>query len=149
MVSTEETSRDSDIGRVLAAAAELTRQVRRMRTSPFAGDALSGTQVDALFLLARAADGMTPSALAEALGVTAGAVTQLVDLLAERSLVTRRAHPDDARSRLLLLTDDARARVSAFEAEVRAHSGERFATLDDAALSRLADQLERVVPPER
>ena len=142
-------NRDADIGRILAAAAELTRQVRRMRSSPFAADGLSGRQVDALFVLARSGIGMTPSALAETLGVTAGAVTQLVDPLVERSLVERRAHPDDARSRLLTLTEDATGRIGDFEADVRAHLADRFGALDDAALARLAEALERVASLER
>lgn len=136
--------RDAAVGRILAAAAELTRQVRRMRSSPFAGQSLSGRQVDALFVLARSGSGMTPSALAAALGVTAGAVTQLVDPLADSGLVERREHPNDARSRLLTLSEGARVRVEEFEAEVRAQLAVRFDGLEDAELARLADALTRV-----
>ncbi len=136
--------RRAAVGRILAAAAELTRQVRRMRSSPFAGQSLSGRQVDALFVLARSGSGMTPSALAAALGVTAGAVTQLVDPLADSGLIERREHPTDARSRLLALSEGARARVEEFEAVVRAQLAARFDGLDDTELARLADAVTRV-----
>ena len=47
----------------------------------------------------------TAGDLREALMVTSGAITKQVDRLAARQLVTRENHPDDARVRLVRLTD--------------------------------------------
>ncbi len=52
-----------------------------------------------------------PARIAERLNVTRGAVTKLADRLLDKGLITRRAHPDDARAQILSLTDQGRALV--------------------------------------
>lgn len=50
-----------------------------------------------------------PRQVAETLGVTEAAVSQLLDRLVARELVYRERDPDDRRGRVLYLTDNARA----------------------------------------
>lgn len=50
-----------------------------------------------------------PRQVAETLGVTEAAVSQLLDRLVARGLVYRERDPEDRRGRVLYLTDDARA----------------------------------------
>lgn len=56
------------------------------------------------------------SELAARLGVTKGAITQLVDRLESKSLVLRSPHPTDSRSSLLSLTDMGKEAYLAHEA---------------------------------
>lgn len=71
-------------------------------------------QFDALAQLLRHPQGMTAGELSEALLVTAGNVTGLVDRLLARGYVTRRASAQDARVRVVRLTAEGR-RVAARE----------------------------------
>lgn len=56
------------------------------------------------------------SELAARLGVTKGAITQLVDRLESKLLVLRSPHPTDSRSYLLSLTDMGKEAYLAHEA---------------------------------
>ena len=90
---------------------------------------------------------MTPSSLASALGVTAGAVTQLLDTLASAGLVESDLNPHDGRSRILNLTERARADIAEFEQQVVADLTPRFDPLTDNELATLADLLNRLEIP--
>jgi DNA-binding MarR family transcriptional regulator len=63
------------------------------------------------YVAAAAAAGVParPRQVAETLGVTEAAVSQLLDRLVARGLMCRERDPDDRRGRVLYLTDDARA----------------------------------------
>ncbi|MFN3609906.1 MAG: MarR family winged helix-turn-helix transcriptional regulator, partial [Hyphomonas sp.] len=54
---------------------------------------------------------LSPSHLADALGMTRGAVTKLADRLIEKGLTAREADPEDGRAQLLALTPPARKLV--------------------------------------
>ena len=69
--------------------------------------ALTVAQFDALANL-YSSDGMSQQELAEKLLVTKGNVTGLVNRLAERGLVERKAHPVDRRTNRLVLTASGR-----------------------------------------
>ncbi|MFF2483907.1 MarR family winged helix-turn-helix transcriptional regulator [Paenibacillus sp. NPDC058071] len=56
------------------------------------------------------------SELAARLGVTKGAITQLIDRLEAKSLVMRSPHPQDSRSSLLSLTENGKEAYKAHEA---------------------------------
>ena len=64
-------------------------------------------------------------ALAEALGITARAITGLVDGLAASGLVTREPHPTDRRATLVTLTEAGTAMVEILENE-RCELGRRL-----------------------
>ncbi|GIF13066.1 DNA-binding MarR family transcriptional regulator [Actinoplanes teichomyceticus] len=91
-----------------------------------------------------APDGATVVELAEHLGVTKQAASQMADELVRKGYVARGPHPADARARLLTLTDKGwactRAADEAAEEALRpwadAIGPERLATVR-AALSRL------------
>lgn len=84
-----------------------------------------------------------PRDVADALGVTDAAVSQLLDRLVRRGLVHRERDPDDGRSRVLYLTDHARRALSdaygdlpeavqTLLDEVPPADADRIATLADA-----------------
>ena len=84
---------------------------------------------------------VTPGTLAAELGVTPGAVTQLVSGLVAAGLVEQIREPADARRRVLVLSDGSRTRVQEFEREVVRELAPRFAGLDDTELETLVGLL--------
>jgi DNA-binding MarR family transcriptional regulator len=63
-----------------------------------------------------APDGATGNELAEHLGVSKQAASQMVDYLEEHGYVTRRPHPRDGRGKLVVLTERGWACIEAVEA---------------------------------
>ena len=99
------------------------------------------------FAFARLApDGATITQLAEHLGVTRQAAAQLVDELLARGYVRRGRHPDDARARLITLTDRGWARTRAAEAAIADTVRPWAAVLGEERLRRLQDDLLRIAP---
>jgi DNA-binding MarR family transcriptional regulator len=117
--------------------------LREVRDAPSDG-VLTLAQFDVLAQLLRHPDGMTAGDLSEALLVTAGNVTGLVDRLEAQELVTKRAARDDARVRIVKLT--ARGKKLALR-EVSRHErllSRVFSGLDPAEQLAIADSLDRV-----
>lgn len=136
-------SRVEQVGRVLEAVAGWSRLLAGGPTLPFGSLSLSRSQTDALFLLARAPEPITPGMLASRLGLTPGAVTQLLEGLRAAGLVTQHPHPSDARSHLLSLSASARDQVDVFEQATITRLTDRFTDLSDIELTALADLLTR------
>jgi DNA-binding MarR family transcriptional regulator len=74
-------------------------------------------QLKTLFMLWRAGKPQTMGQIAQALGVSLGSVTGLVDGLVERDLVRRDEDPEDRRQKLARLTPKAQARLRRMERE--------------------------------
>ena len=134
------------IASVLESVTALARELTVGREPPF-GRRLTRNQVETLFVLAHSAEPVTPKQLASGLGVTAGAITQLVDGLVSQQLVESVPHRRDARSRVLRLTDSARATVDRFERDAVGRMAHRFEELDDEQLQTLAGALATVSGP--
>ncbi|MFF5186992.1 MarR family winged helix-turn-helix transcriptional regulator [Streptomyces sp. NPDC000345] len=127
---------------LLSAAGELTRRINEgVVARGFEGRPVYG------FAFARLApDGATVTDLAVHLGVTKQAASQLVDELVRKGYVERWAHPDDARARLIVLTERGwectRAAEEAAAEAVRGW-GEVLGEGEAGALCR---QLMRIAP---
>ena len=99
------------------------------------------------FAFARLApDGATITQLAEHLDVTRQAAAQLVDELIAKGYVQRGRHPDDARARLIKLTDRGWACTRAAEAATADTVRPWAAILGDQRLGALQDDLLRLAP---
>lgn len=100
------------------------------------------------FAFARISAGRTTTAdLAEHLGVTKQAASQLVDRLVHRGYLTRQQDPLDARARLLVLTDRGRACTAAAQ-EVAAETVQHWQTrLEPEQLHALRSALLAVATP--
>jgi DNA-binding MarR family transcriptional regulator len=140
------TDRSQLIGSILESLTVLGRELTAGREPPF-GRRMTRNQMETLFVLAHRAEPVTPKQLAAELGVTPGAVTQLVDGLMREELVESVTHPHDARSRVLRLTDPARDTVSRFERDAVQRMASRFDGLDDEQLTALAASLATVSAP--
>jgi len=100
------------------------------------------------FAFVRIAGGdATTADVADHLGITKQAASQLVEQLVGRGYVTRRPDPTDARARLLILTDRGRACTAAAEAAAAETVAGWRAQLDPAQFDTLRDVLRAIVTP--
>jgi DNA-binding MarR family transcriptional regulator len=142
-VTAAESDRSAAIGRVLEEFIEVNRVIAGPRVTPFAGLELSRSHLEALFLIAHR-NSVTPGALAAAMRITAGAVTQLIAKLREAELVTATPSPTDSRSIILALAGSAQRELVEFEARAVHHARPHFASLTTSDLDRLAALLRSV-----
>ena len=91
-----------------------------------------------LLLFVRRHPGTSLSPLAEHLGTTLPAASQLVERLVRAGLATREQHPRERRRVELRLTDAGAATLEECDARTRAWLCERLSGLDTAELARLA-----------
>jgi DNA-binding MarR family transcriptional regulator len=99
------------------------------------------------FAFARLApDGATITQLAEHLDVTRQAAAQIVDELIAKGYVERHPHPQDARARLITLTEKGRACTRAADAAIADTVGAWAAVLGEQRLLALRDELTRIAP---
>jgi DNA-binding MarR family transcriptional regulator len=99
---------------------------------------LSPPQVHLLFTIARKKEeGISVKDLAEQSSITPGAVTQFVDGLVERGLVSRESDPSDRRIVRLKLTELAKNQFEKFRKEHLASMFKIFEALDDDEIKQL------------
>ncbi|MFF3939384.1 MarR family winged helix-turn-helix transcriptional regulator [Streptomyces phaeofaciens] len=127
---------------LLAAAGELTRRIN----DGVVARGFDGRPAYGFAFTRLAPDGATVTELATHLGVTKQAASQLVDELVRKGYVERRAHPADARARLVVLTgrgwECTRAAEEAAAEAVRAWSD----VLGEGEVAVLRDRLARIAP---
>lgn len=87
-------------------------------------------------------DGVKPSELATALGLTRGAVSKLVDRLVAKGLVSVRADVRDRRAQVLTLKAAGRRLVPMLAALADQNDAEAFGHLDDAQRATLLATLK-------
>ncbi|MCA0294809.1 MAG: MarR family transcriptional regulator [Actinobacteria bacterium] len=142
-MTSADANRQALLGRTIEELVTWARRLDSHRRFPFGDLDVSRSQVEVLFLVAHSDPPMTPGRLAAELGVTPGAVTQLVAGLVAAGLVEQQRDEADARRRVLALTAGSRARVQSFELDVVRELAPRFADLDEAELETLAGLLAR------
>ncbi|AKJ14107.1 MarR family transcriptional regulator [Streptomyces incarnatus] len=99
------------------------------------------------FAFARLApDGATVTDLAAHLGVTKQAASQLVDEIVRKGYAERRPHPQDARARLIVLTERGRACTRAAEAAAAEVVGGWADLLGEGEVRALGERLARIAP---
>ncbi|MBT9291647.1 MarR family winged helix-turn-helix transcriptional regulator [Prosthecodimorpha staleyi] len=89
-------------------------------------------------------EGIAPSQLAQGLGLTRGAVSKLADRLLEKSLIERRANPDDKRAQTLALSAAGRRLVPRLAALADQNDADFFDALPSDQRRCLADILRRI-----
>lgn len=75
------------------------------------------------------ADALSPSELADRMGMTRGAISKLAERLIDKSLIERRANPDDGRAQTLGLNSAGRALVPELAALADRNDAEFFSAL--------------------
>ncbi len=86
-------------------------------------------------------DDMAPSALAEKMGMTKGAISKLADRLTEKRLVGRAENERDGRAHRLFLTEDGRAKVPVLAALADATDADYFGVLTPEEHTALSQTL--------
>ena len=131
------------VGRISRAARLAENALRRN----FARVDLDPPSFDVLATLRRAGAPfeLTPGDLVRMSMVTSGAVSQRLDRLEERGLVTRRRSPADARVVLVRLSDAGRRAVEEVLPSHLATEAELLAPLSQAERAQLADLLRRLL----
>lgn len=131
------TSTPEDLGELVARVArEIRRRSRRDLPLP-------PHQFRALRVIGR--EPLRPGLLAETLGVTPRAATDVIDLLASEDLVAVHPDPADRRAKLVSVTPRGQRYLDDTRAARAAISAELFATLSDAERAELGRLLARVV----
>jgi len=93
--------------------------------------------------------GATGTEIAEHLGVTKQAASQLVEELVAKGYVERRPHPSDARARLVVLTPRGWACTRAADEAAADAVGAWIDVLGQERITALVADLHRVVRPGR
>lgn len=136
--------REAHIAVVLESVTLLSQMIASGPRVLFHGRDLTRTQMRALFALAHHQTPLTPGRLAKVLGVTAGAITQLIDGLKEHDMVETAPNPGDARSRVIRLTAHAHDEIRRFERSTVERMMPRFASVDDDGLQALSQTIARI-----
>ncbi|MFJ9819760.1 MarR family winged helix-turn-helix transcriptional regulator [Streptomyces sp. NPDC101151] len=99
------------------------------------------------FAFARLApDGATVTDLATHLGVTKQAASQLVDEIVRKGYAERRPHPEDARARLVVLTERGWVCTRAAEEAAGEVVGRWAELLGEGEMGALRERLVRIAP---
>lgn len=131
---------------VLSRVARLSKHLDRARRTAFSRSELESWEFDVLSALRRAGSPyeLSPKALLQQTLVSSGTMTNRIDRLVERGLVTRRSAPNDGRGILVGMTpaglahvDDAITRLLDAEAGL-------LATLPSVEQERLAGLLRKL-----
>ncbi|GAA0237646.1 MarR family winged helix-turn-helix transcriptional regulator [Cryptosporangium japonicum] len=102
------------------------------------------------FVFARLApDGATIGQIAEHLGVTKQAASQLVEELVGKGYVERHPHPGDARAKIVALTERGWACTAAADEAATEAVRSWIAVLGQERVSALTNDLRRVARPGR
>ena len=128
---------------VLSRISRLARHLDRLRANAFSAHDLESWEFDVLAALRRTGPPyrLSPGQLLRETLVTSGTMTNRVDRLVERGLVTRQDHPNDRRGVLVELTDAGRDAVDAALAELIAAERQIMAALNVADHDQLTRSL--------
>jgi DNA-binding MarR family transcriptional regulator len=108
--------------------------------------ATSGVTAGEWVVLRELYDGeRAPSALADRLGMTRGAVSKLADRLIAKGLITRRANAGDRRFQTLALTRQGRGAAPKLAALADQNDEEFFAHLDRSTRETIAAAMKDIV----
>jgi len=124
----------------------LARRVRRAHVDALADHDVTPGQARALRVLA-GADGMRPSALADALRIAPRSATEVVDALQDRGWVRREPDPTDRRAVRLVPTEDGRRLVQRIDG-VRRDASQRVLDVLTPAQRRTLHEILVVVVGE-
>jgi DNA-binding MarR family transcriptional regulator len=132
---------------VLSRVTRLARHLDRERRAAFAEHGLEGYEFDVLAALRRAGDPyeLTPGQLLHETLVGSGTMTNRLDRMEARGLVSRRRDPDDGRGVRVRLTAAGRDRTDAAVADLLDRERVLLAALPDADRDRLAQLLRSVL----
>ncbi|MDK7749401.1 MarR family transcriptional regulator [Brevibacterium sp. UMB10442] len=128
---------------VLSRVSRLARQLDLARKETFAAHGLEVWAFDVLSALRRAGAPyeLSPSTLVNEMMVTSGTMTNRIDRLVSRGLVSRHPDPHDRRGVHVRLTTSGRTKVDTALAELLEHEHALLSNLSPAQKRKLAELL--------
>ncbi len=134
---------------VLSRVTRLARHLDRARSRAFAAHDLDGWEFDVLAALRRAGRPylLSPGVLVTQTMVTSGTMTNRIDRLEERGLVTREPDLTDRRGVRVRLTARGKERVDAALADLLEREQELLVTLSGRQQEQLSTLLRSLVVP--
>ena len=134
---------------VLSRVSRLARRLDLDRAQAFAQHELEGWEFDVLAALRRAGHPyrLSPGQLVQQTLVTSGTMTNRVDRLERRGLVSRSPDPHDRRGVIVTLTEAGKKRVDAAMADLLARERDLLAELPRSDQSELARFLRQLLAP--
>jgi DNA-binding MarR family transcriptional regulator len=128
---------------VLSRVGRVARHLDRARKAAFTAGDMESWEFDVLSALRRAGEPyeLSPKQLLQQTLVSSGTMTNRVDRLAARGLVSRRTDPRDGRGILVSLTDEGRAAIDVAIAGLVRAEDDILADLAPAQRRQLADLL--------
>ena len=128
---------------LLSAASDLTRRIN----DGVVARGFEGVRPAHGFAFTRLApDGATVTELAGHLGVTKQAASQLVDEIVRKGYAERRPHPEDARARLVVLTEQGWAGTRAAEEAAAEAVAAWVDVIGEGEVRVLCEKLVRIAP---
>lgn len=132
---------------VFSRISRLARRLDLARREAFAERDVESWEFDVLAALRRAGHRLSPGQLLKQTMVTSGTMTNRVDRLAARGLVTRDPHPDDRRAVLVGLTDAGRDAVDSAFADLMAAEQQILADLNPRHREAITVALRELLAP--
>ena len=134
---------------VLSRVTRLARHVDRARGTAFAAHDLDGWEFDVLAALRRTGRPymLSPGALIAQTLVTSGTMTNRIDRLESRGLVTRQPDPNDRRGVRVRLTTRGKEAVDSALADLLEREQELLAALSSRQQEQLSGLLRSLVVP--
>ena len=134
---------------VLSRVTRLARRLDKVRGAAFAASGLESWEFDVLAALRRAGPEhrLSPGQLLKETMVTSGTMTNRVDRLAARGLVTRDPNPEDRRAVLVGLTDAGRTAVDSAFGDLMTAEQQILADLDPAHRDAITVALRELLAP--
>lgn len=140
MASAKKQQRIHEIARAIVRVADADRRFRLVAAERLG---VGASDLDALVLLDTAGP-IAAGRIAEALAITTGAVTGLIDRLERAGYVQRTRHETDRRQVLIELAPGRRDQLDAHWKERERGVAEAIGELDDAGLAEAARQLDAI-----
>lgn len=137
---------DTSAMAVIGRLSRLGQRIAERHDAVFQRHGLEAWEFDVLATLRRSGKPyeLTPGRLMEAMMITSGAMTNRIDRLEGRGLVTRSKSPDDGRKVLVALTEDGVATLDAALPDHVANQLSMLSGLDGDELERLVDLLRKL-----
>ncbi|AII61140.1 MarR family winged helix-turn-helix transcriptional regulator [Dehalococcoides mccartyi] len=140
-----DTGRDELLQQLLERMFSLMRHVQR--DVSVIKPSLSHPQARLVFIINKYDDsGISVKELARLTSVTPGAITQLIDALIDKKLITRETDTADRRSIKLKLTSAARKEIHQFRKDFFSSIAEKFNVLSTDELKELVSLITKVSP---
>ncbi len=140
------TDRKQQIGQLMEKLHSLKRLMAPESQATSAGECLAHSQWLVLHLVSRH-EGIGIKELANSLGITSSAATQLVEGLVCKGLLHRQPSPEDRRALCLSLPEESRKKIETVTEQRLERLCAVFGTLDDAEFDMLLGLINKIVKP--